>query len=100
MAIQTVGVIGAGVIGAGVAQALAETGHRVVLVDLSCDQLERAKREMKRQARLTRLLRKAAHPPRIDDPTRQVRFSTLQSEKLRRRATSERRSRRRTAAWG
>jgi len=42
MEIQTVGVIGAGVMGTGVAQNLAQTGHSVILIDISADILERA----------------------------------------------------------
>ncbi|HEX2086009.1 MAG TPA: 3-hydroxyacyl-CoA dehydrogenase NAD-binding domain-containing protein [Solirubrobacteraceae bacterium] len=50
-----VGVIGAGVMGAGVAQTLAETGHQVVLVDVSDDVLERAVDEVHRNARMRAL---------------------------------------------
>jgi 3-hydroxybutyryl-CoA dehydrogenase len=48
---KLVGVIGAGVIGRGVAQALAQTGHRVVLVDHSQAQLESAESEIVRNVR-------------------------------------------------
>jgi 3-hydroxybutyryl-CoA dehydrogenase len=41
-----VGVIGAGVIGIGVAQSLAQTGHMVILIDISHDILERARRDI------------------------------------------------------
>ena len=39
MADRTIGVIGAGVMGSGVAQSLAQTDHRVVLVDIADDAL-------------------------------------------------------------
>jgi 3-hydroxybutyryl-CoA dehydrogenase len=51
-----VGVIGAGVMGAGVAQALAETGHEVVLVDVDEPTLAAARREIVQQTRAHRLL--------------------------------------------
>lgn len=51
-----VGVVGAGVMGTGVAQSLAESGHRVVLVDLSKEVLDRALAQIRRGVRLSRLL--------------------------------------------
>lgn len=47
MKYASVGVIGAGVMGVGVAQNLAQTGHQVVLVDLSNEILDRSKRELR-----------------------------------------------------
>ena len=53
MDIQRVGVIGAGVMGSGVAQALAQTKHDVVLVDVSeailTEALDRLRNEIRRQ---------------------------------------------------
>ena len=49
--IATVGVVGAGTIGTGLAQSLATTGHRVVLLDLSDDVLARARRTIERNVR-------------------------------------------------
>ncbi|HST61259.1 MAG TPA: 3-hydroxyacyl-CoA dehydrogenase NAD-binding domain-containing protein, partial [Longimicrobium sp.] len=49
--LKTVGVVGAGVMGAGVAQDLAQTGHRVVLLDLSDPFLARARAEIERNVR-------------------------------------------------
>ena len=40
---KTIGVLGAGTMGAGIAQVAAQSGHKVVLVDLNTDQLEKAK---------------------------------------------------------
>jgi len=51
MAIQTVGVIGAGVMGIGVAQNLAQTDHQVILVDIVDDILARAQQEIKNSVR-------------------------------------------------
>lgn len=51
-----VGVIGAGVMGVGVAQSLAQTGHEVVLVDLSEQALERAQLELRSGVRTFMML--------------------------------------------
>jgi 3-hydroxybutyryl-CoA dehydrogenase len=51
MKIETVGVIGAGVMGVGVAQNLAQTGHRVVLLDVSERILEGAKQAIRNNIR-------------------------------------------------
>lgn len=54
--IHAVAVIGAGVIGRGVAQSLAETGHKVILIDRSDAQLTAALREIEKTMRLSGLL--------------------------------------------
>lgn len=61
----TVGVLGAGVMGTGVAQNLAQTGHRVVLIDLSPHILEHALAQIEREARMSRLL----GGPAVDVPS-------------------------------
>lgn len=61
---ETVGVVGAGVMGVGVAQSLAQTGHRAVVVDISEAVLERARKEMKSGLRAVALFKKAAIDPR------------------------------------
>lgn len=48
---KTIGVIGAGVMGVGVAQNLAQTGHRVVLVDVSQDVLKNAEARIRQNVR-------------------------------------------------
>jgi 3-hydroxybutyryl-CoA dehydrogenase len=58
MDIQTVGVIGAGVIGSSVAQDLAQTGHRVILLDALDEALARARENIGRNARLYRFYQK------------------------------------------
>lgn len=65
MKIESVGVIGAGVMGVGVAQNLAQTGHHVVLVDLSDEILEHARAKIYQDVRFARLFNKAAstEPP-------------------------------------
>jgi 3-hydroxybutyryl-CoA dehydrogenase len=52
MKISTIGVVGAGVIGNGVAHALAQTGHQVILLDVSEAVLERAKAKLADNLRL------------------------------------------------
>jgi 3-hydroxybutyryl-CoA dehydrogenase len=58
MSIQLVGVVGAGVMGAGVAQNLAQTGHRVILVDVSENALAKAEQEIKDNIRFQTLFKK------------------------------------------
>ena len=60
MDVVAVGVVGAGVIGTGVVQALAETGHRVVAVDLSDAILRRSRDALAESLRLQRLFRKTS----------------------------------------
>jgi 3-hydroxybutyryl-CoA dehydrogenase len=50
------GVAGAGVMGVGVAQNLAQCGHDVVLIDVSAAVLDRARAEIERNCRTSRLL--------------------------------------------
>lgn len=56
MDIQSVGVIGAGVMGSGLAQALALTGHDVVLVDISESVLQKVKDNFVKNVRLQMML--------------------------------------------
>jgi len=56
MQIGRVGVVGAGVIGRGVAQDLAQTGHDVIVVDVSEQALEAARSEIERAVRLHHLM--------------------------------------------
>lgn len=53
---KTIGVVGAGVMGVGVAQNLAQTGHEVVLLDLSQEILDRARQEIRTGVRTSALL--------------------------------------------
>ncbi|MGY8823478.1 MAG: 3-hydroxyacyl-CoA dehydrogenase family protein [Candidatus Latescibacterota bacterium] len=62
MDIKNVGVVGAGVMGRGVAQNLAQTGHDVVLVDVTEEILDAARSEIKSNIRLQGLFNKAAKP--------------------------------------
>jgi len=63
---RRIGVVGAGVVGTGVAQLFLQSGREVVLVDIDDNQLERASREIAKNARLYRLVQKNA--PSAHDP--------------------------------
>lgn len=63
---MTIGVVGAGVMGAGVAQALAEAGHTVVLVDVSDAALEHCREEVRKGVAMAKLLRRGDTPPDAD----------------------------------
>lgn len=68
--IDTVGVLGAGVMGTGIAQALAESRHRVILVDVAEPQLQRALASIRRSLRLYRLWQaRAPAPPSLNGGT-------------------------------
>ncbi len=75
MEIQKIGVIGAGVMGVGVAQALAQTGHQVVLIDISDEVLGRSEQEIRNNLRFQGLFSKE----RAEDPEKvlgQIAFTT------------------------
>lgn len=79
MEIKTVGVVGAGVMGVGVAQNLAQTGHRTLLVDVSDEILERARGAIRQGLRFGQLFdRSAAAAPRekAADVLARIAFST------------------------
>src|SRR5258708_4012879 len=74
----TVGVVGAGVIGAGVVQALAETGHRVVVVDLSVAILEACRDSLVQTQRLQRLFKKpSTTAPGLDNVVWTTEYAAL-----------------------
>lgn len=56
--LKNVGVIGAGIMGIGVAHNLAESGNRVVLVDITDEKLENAKEEIYKNARFQMLFKR------------------------------------------
>ncbi len=76
MDIQVVGVVGAGVMGKGVSQNLAQTGHRVILVDVSQEILEHAKSEIKENIRLQSLFTKNEQVESSDEVLSQITFSS------------------------
>lgn len=60
MSKQIVGVVGAGVMGIGVTHSLALAGHRVLLLDISSEQLQHAREEITNSLRLQRMLNKGS----------------------------------------
>ena len=71
-----VGVIGAGVMGVGVAHNAAESGHEVILVDLTEDILEKAKEEIKKNIKFQGLFKKKDSRIRDEDVLRRITFTT------------------------
>jgi 3-hydroxybutyryl-CoA dehydrogenase len=55
---EPIGVVGAGVMGCGIAQVLAQTGHEVVLVDVSEEVLAKAKAEIRNGLRMAAMFGK------------------------------------------
>ncbi|GII54383.1 3-hydroxybutyryl-CoA dehydrogenase [Planotetraspora thailandica] len=81
IAIRTIGVIGAGVMGSEVAQVFAQSGFEVVLVDVTDEALERARKTVERNLRFQRMLgsrRGLAEPPTADrgEVLSRIRFTT------------------------
>ena len=76
MSTENIGVIGAGVMGGGVAQNLAQTGHQVVLVDLTEEILSRAKNQIRRNVRLQRMLKKDDAKVDCEETLGRIRFTT------------------------
>ncbi|MBD2183506.1 3-hydroxybutyryl-CoA dehydrogenase [Planktothrix sp. FACHB-1355] len=73
---QVVGVVGAGVMGVGVAQNLAQTGHHVLLIDVSEVILERAKQEIKNNLRFQGFFKKSEPADRPDEILNRIKFSS------------------------
>jgi 3-hydroxybutyryl-CoA dehydrogenase len=73
--ITTVGVVGAGVMGVGIAQSLAQSEFRVLLIDLNQEILERAGRQIRENLRLHTLLKKDAAAPRSNLVMERIVFS-------------------------
>jgi len=76
MDLQIIGVIGAGVMGGGIAQNLAQTGHQVILVDLSSEILDQAKAGIRENIRLQTLLQKNGGPDNPDKILGRISFGT------------------------
>lgn len=76
MDIQTVGVVGAGVMGGGVAQNLAQTGHQVILVDISENILDKAKHEIRNNIRFQSFFKKSERQETPDGIIEKIEFST------------------------
>ncbi|MBN3958473.1 3-hydroxyacyl-CoA dehydrogenase NAD-binding domain-containing protein [Nostoc sp. NMS8] len=76
MKIQAIGVVGAGVMGIGVAQNLAQTGHQVILVDISEDILDKAKQEIRNNIRFQGFFQKSDKTETPDSVLNKIEFST------------------------
>jgi 3-hydroxybutyryl-CoA dehydrogenase len=76
MTIQEVGVIGAGVMGTGVAQSLALTGHRVILLDVSEQILARARDEVSQNLRFQGLFNKGEKRVAAVEVLARIEFTT------------------------
>ena len=73
---RDIGVVGAGVMGSGVAQSLAQAGHRVVLIDVSREQLERSERGIRKGLRLQKLVGCAPLDAEPDAVLSRIEFGT------------------------
>ena len=74
-----VGVLGAGTMGAGIAQVAAQSGHKVVLVDINNDALEKAKNSLTKI--MNRLVEKGKWTQDFEnDAKSRISFSSLTSE--------------------
>lgn len=77
MEINQVGVVGAGVMGTGVSQNLAESGHKVILVDIEEGQLTKAKEAIRSSVRMNALFgRKKIGAEKAADVLGQILFTT------------------------
>lgn len=76
MTIQVVGVVGAGVMGRGVAQNLAQTGHRVILLDISDTVLHAARAEIRQNVRFHGLLTRSESKESPDEVMARITFTT------------------------
>ncbi|HKV42894.1 MAG TPA: 3-hydroxyacyl-CoA dehydrogenase NAD-binding domain-containing protein [Blastocatellia bacterium] len=76
MRMELIGVIGAGTIGTGVAQDLAASGYRVLLLDVTDDRLDRARTEILKNIRLERMLKRGTRIPDSETVLSNISFST------------------------
>lgn len=76
MEIRVVGVVGAGVMGTGLAQNLAQTGHQVILVDVTEDRLAKARQEIRQGVRMQGFFKKkAASGETVEETLSRIRFT-------------------------
>jgi 3-hydroxybutyryl-CoA dehydrogenase len=76
MKTHTVGVLGAGVMGIGVAQALAQTDHQVILVDITSAILLRAEQLIRQNMRLMRIFERKKHAIDSEEAFNRITFTT------------------------
>jgi 3-hydroxybutyryl-CoA dehydrogenase len=73
---QTIGVIGAGVMGIGVSHSLALANHRILLLDISEAQLERARQEIRQNARFLNVFNTSGAVATPDEVLSRITFAT------------------------
>jgi 3-hydroxybutyryl-CoA dehydrogenase len=76
---KTIGVIGAGVMGVGVAQNLAQTGHRVVLVDVTQGALKQAEERIRENVRFQAMWNRKLNAD-VDGVLSAIRLTTAYDE--------------------
>jgi 3-hydroxybutyryl-CoA dehydrogenase len=74
--INTVGVVGAGVMGRGVAQAVAQKGMRVVLLDIGAEVLAAAENEIRQAVRFAAMMDKKQEAGSADEVCARIDFTT------------------------
>ncbi len=74
------GVVGAGVMGTGVAQVFAQSGYKTILVDISKEQLEKAKNKIRQNLRFQRLLTNREISESADTVLERIKFTTDYNE--------------------
>lgn len=74
--INTVGIVGAGIMGRGVAQAAAQKGMQVVLLDVSNEILTAADNEIRQAIRFAAMLDKKSDAVSADDVCQRIEFTT------------------------
>lgn len=73
---EKIGVIGAGVMGRGVAQSLAQSGYKVIMVDINEEILSNAKEEIVRNIRFQNLFKKEKKDCNHKDIISNIKFTT------------------------
>jgi 3-hydroxybutyryl-CoA dehydrogenase len=74
--VQTVGVVGAGVMGQGLAQDLAQSGHSVVLLDISEQILQQAEQAIRQNIRFQGFFKKQDKPSKAGEILTRISFAT------------------------
>lgn len=74
--VRVIGVVGAGVMGIGVAHNLAQTGHQVILVDISNEILEHARQEIINNLRLQQMWNRNQKQEPISEIVERITFTT------------------------
>lgn len=78
--LRVIGVVGAGVMGTGVAQDLADSGFKVVLLDVDEAALQRAERDIRNGLRMQRMFDKSGQREALPVVLDRIRLTTTQAE--------------------